>query len=98
MLNYIKSHDLFGHEVKFKISGQEKAYKTIWGGITSIVIKLVFILYTFMNLRKMILHEDNIELFYNELIKFDEQDPSDNSFDVHYKNDTNMFMFYMLTK
>ena len=72
MLNYVKSHDLFGHEVKFQINGQEKTYKTMWGGTLSIIIKLVFILYVAMNLKKMILHEDNVELFYTELIEFNE--------------------------
>ena len=66
--------------------------------MTSIIIKLVFTLYTVMNLKKMILHEDNVELFYTELIDFDENFEDEHQHNVHYSNETDMFMYYMLTK
>lgn len=50
---------MFGHVIQLNFNGNSSAQKTLLGGIVSIFIKVTMIIYVFLNLKKMMLYEDN---------------------------------------
>ena len=59
MLDYIKSHDLFGHKVELTFNKDGSEHKTLFGGFVSIFIKTFLLWYTTTLFIKMIFHQDD---------------------------------------
>ena len=55
----IKSHDEFGKEISFNIDGEE-SHKTWFGGMLSVVITCLMIVYVVLLFKKMAFHEEDI--------------------------------------
>jgi hypothetical protein len=56
--SFIKSHDMFGHAIELNYEG-EKSHQTCVGGFTSIVIKIFIFIYVVLNVKKLLLLEDD---------------------------------------
>ena len=56
---FFKGQDLFGHLISFNFNENGDTHNTQIGGIFSILIKLGFSIYIFLNIKKCILYEDD---------------------------------------
>ena len=69
---YIKSHDLFGHEVKLNFNKTGSTYNTVVGGLVSIVIKCLIYVYVIFLFKRMILHEKDHKENVETRVEYDE--------------------------
>ena len=63
---------MFGHRIAFNFDQRGDAHKTLLGGIFSIFIKVTIVIYVTLNLKKMILREDNKLITQFSLTNLDE--------------------------
>ena len=56
---YLSKEDIFAHHVEFNINQNGKAHGTVSGGIVSIILKIVYALYLYILIHKM-LHYDEL--------------------------------------
>ena len=56
-VNWLKSHDMFGHTVNFNFNKKGDTHNTAPGGFFSLIIKLAVAIYVFMKLKILILSE-----------------------------------------
>ena len=55
----IKDQDIFGHVVHLNYNNQGDSYKTIFGGMISIIVKVVMIFFCVKKMETMIFNEDD---------------------------------------
>ena len=55
----LRSQDLFGHSITFNFKQQGATHNTLIGGIISLIIKIGFLGYVILHIKKCILYEDN---------------------------------------
>ena len=72
MLKLIKSHDLFGHSVHLQFNQKGNTHNTVIGGIFSVFIKLVVLLYTAILFKKLIEMEGDTNGSFIEPQNFEE--------------------------
>jgi hypothetical protein len=87
----IAEYDMFGHTINLNFNKEGDSHKTTIGGVFSIFIKTAIFLYVFMNLKKMILREDDTNMIEYNLIDLDTE-PASNYGEMNYQ------MFYVLRK
>ena len=59
--NFFEGQDYFGYHFKMLFNGKPE-HTTVFGGIVSVVIKVILLLYTYVNFKKLVLHEDDKNL------------------------------------
>ena len=60
----IKGMDMFGHVIQLNFDKQGETHNTLIGGCFSGFLKLFFMLYFLMNIKKLVLFEDdNINVY-----------------------------------
>jgi hypothetical protein len=67
--SFIKSYDMFGHAIELNFEG-ERSHQTCVGGCFSIVIKICIFIYVILNVKKLLLLEDDkivTQVLYREL-------------------------------
>ena len=62
IINKIKQIDMYGHPVKLNFDKKSDIHKTWIGGFFSIIINIMLSIYVFINLKKLILKEQNHNL------------------------------------
>ena len=65
----MKKHDLFGHEIGLNFEGFS-THNTALGGCCSILIKISIFVYVVLNIKKLVLSEDDniiTQIYYEEL-------------------------------
>ena len=62
---------MFGHTINLNFNKEGDSHKTFIGGCFSIFIKTAIFLYVFMNMKKMIFHEDDTNMIEYNLIDLD---------------------------
>ena len=55
---WVKSHDMFGHEIKLNFNRNGDAHTTFIGGLVSLLVKTVMTIYIYMNIMKLVGFED----------------------------------------
>jgi hypothetical protein len=55
----IRSQDFFGHKVELNFNKKGSAHNTMFGGIVSIFVEMFIIVFIYVNLKKLILKEDD---------------------------------------
>ena len=50
---------MFGHTIRLNFRQKGDSHNTIIGGIFSIIVKLALVLYVALNVKKMLMHEDD---------------------------------------
>ena len=55
---WVKSHDMFGHEIKLNFNRNGDSHTTILGGLVSLLVKTVMTIYIYMNIMKLVSFED----------------------------------------
>ena len=55
----VKKQDEFGKAISLNIDGEE-SHKTWFGGLLSIIISVLMLVYVFLLFKKMILHEEDV--------------------------------------
>lgn len=83
---------MFGHEIHLNFNKDGKQHKTVVGGACSVTIKLIMLIYVALNVKRLLLHEDNQEAFSTELVDFAKEE------DVFYTNSTDLTQFYVVYK
>ena len=72
MKRIIKEQDIFGHQIAFNFDKQGSSHKTSIGGIVSILIKVLMLIYVFILLKRMFLLEQNRNSTLSSLNKADD--------------------------
>ena len=57
--NFIEDQDMFGYAIAFNYDKKGDTHKTKVGGIVSIIVKILFINFVGLHLKKMYMYEDN---------------------------------------
>ena len=57
--NYVKGKDFFGHLITLNFDKQGDSYKTVVGGVFSLIIQIGMAIYITLNIKKMMNYEDN---------------------------------------
>ena len=55
----VKSQDMFGHVINLNFNREGTSHKTIFGGIVSIILKVLLMIWVYLNFKKMLLYEDD---------------------------------------
>ena len=55
---WVKSHDMFGHEIKLNFNRNGDAHTTFVGGLVSLLVKTMMTVYIYMNVMKLVGIED----------------------------------------
>lgn len=56
---FIKSFDMFGHDVRLNFNNKGVTHTTLIGGFFSILIKLAIAFYVYINVRKLVFNDDD---------------------------------------
>ena len=56
---YIKTHDLFGHKIELNFNKKGSSHNTLIGGVFSILIKMVMLIYIYLLVKKLVNNEDD---------------------------------------
>ena len=59
LLKFIKSQDLFGHEVSLNFNKKGSSHNTIIGGAVSVLVKAFMAFYTVLLVKTMVLYQKN---------------------------------------
>ena len=59
MSTFFTNQDLFGHRIAFNFDKKGDVHKTVLGGLFSVLIKITMTCYVILNLKKLLLREDN---------------------------------------
>ena len=57
LLKFIKSQDLFGHEVSLNFNKKGSSHNTLVGGVVSVLVKAFMVFYTGLLVKTMVLYE-----------------------------------------
>ena len=57
--SYIKSNDMFGHPIELNFNKEGSSKNTFLGGIVSICLKILLLVYVVLNVKRMILAESD---------------------------------------
>ena len=84
--SWVKSQDMFGHEIKLNFNRNGDAHTTVIGGLTSCIVKALIYIYIYMCAMKLFMIEDaqietkikNLDL--DELGEVDYQDAKSSLF------------------
>ena len=69
----ITDSDMFGHIITFNFNNQGETYKTFLGGSVSIFVRLLVTVFVVINVKKMILKEDDKLISVNSMRNVDEK-------------------------
>ena len=56
--NWVKDHDMFGHQIVLNFNKNGDSHTTFIGGFFSIIVKVVMGIYVYMNFMKLFMMED----------------------------------------
>ena len=56
---YFKGHDMFGHTINLNFDKQGDTHNTLIGGFGSFILKIAIFFYVCLNVKKMILNEQD---------------------------------------
>ena len=59
MIHFIKNHDKFGHEINLNFNNKDNIHRTFVGGLVSILVNILMIVYILTLVRKLIFYEDD---------------------------------------
>lgn len=99
--SWVKSQDMFGHEIKLNFNRNGDAHTTVIGGLTSCIVKALIYIYIYMCAMKLFMIEDaqietkikNLDL--NELDEVDYQEAKSSLFWVLRKTDGVQSSFFL---
>lgn len=99
--SWVKSQDMFGHEIKLNFNRNGDAHTTVIGGLTSCIVKALIYIYIYMCAMKLFMIEDaqietkikNLDL--DELGEVDYQDAKSSLFWVLRKTDEKQRSFFI---
>ena len=87
----LRSNDMFGHTINLNFNKEGDSHQTTLGGFFSVFIRIFMVIYVWMNIKKMLLHEDDST--YTEASPLDLDEYGSKRYD-----ETNMFMFHVIRK
>ena len=59
VIHYVKSFDMFGHDVRLNFNKHGVTHNTAIGGFFSILIKMAIAFYVFINVSKLVHYDDD---------------------------------------
>ena len=87
---FIQNQDLFGYHISLNLNKGSSTHKTIFGGVFSILITIFMYFYFYLNIYKLLNHQENFETSYDSLITGKQYGK------VYYSNETDMINFYVM--
>ena len=91
MRKVIRNQDIFGHPVNLNFNNNGSVHKTLCGGVASLLIKVIVLLYMVILLRKLVLQLD--DRYFTAISSMNSAEMGD----LHY-SDTNLDFFFHLEK
>lgn len=90
--NFIKSHDYFGESIVFTFNKeQDNVHRTLFGGVVSLVIKILMFVYVVFLVNMMVTFGNDTNKQYSSIFDY-----INNQLQAYNFNDTSIFFYVQI--